>query len=127
MSKNEEKEGGGEGNQRDSWTEMNERRPRFQVNRVDAATRDAEELDRLCDDDDDEYIGSYGKSFRHFTREALPRMDNYRNIMSIQAALRPTLEELHNETLHGKVKVCDSFYLLRVVKLHLSIALVLSV
>ncbi|XP_073977668.1 sodium chloride cotransporter 69 [Rhodnius prolixus] len=103
MSKNEEKEGGGEGNQRDSWTEMNERRPRFQVNRVDAATRDAEELDRLCDDDDDEYIGSYGKSFRHFTREALPRMDNYRNIMSIQAALRPTLEELHNETLHGKV------------------------
>lgn len=41
---------------------------------------------------------------RHFTREALPRLDNYRNIMSIQAAYRPTLDELHNATLTGKVK-----------------------
>lgn len=39
----------------------------------------------------------YAKSFRHFTREALPRLDNYRNMMSIQAAYRPTLDELHNE------------------------------
>ena len=38
---------------------------------------------------------------RHFTREALPRLDNYRNIMSIQAAYRPTLDELHNATLTG--------------------------
>lgn len=28
------------------------------------------------------------KSFRHFTREALPRLDNYRNMMSIQAACK---------------------------------------
>ncbi|XP_071450264.1 bumetanide-sensitive sodium-(potassium)-chloride cotransporter-like isoform X1 [Hetaerina americana] len=48
------------------------------------------------------YDTRYAKSFRHFTREALPRLDNYRNIMSIQAAYRPTLDELHNETLHGK-------------------------
>lgn len=41
--------------------------------------------------------------FRHFTREALPRLDNYRNIMSIQAAYRPTLDELHNATLTHKV------------------------
>ncbi|XP_014254054.1 bumetanide-sensitive sodium-(potassium)-chloride cotransporter isoform X1 [Cimex lectularius] len=98
MSKEGEKE------KRDSWVEMNEmeRRPRFQVNRVDGEQGDEEELDRLCQDEDEDYVASYGKSFRHFTREALPRMDNYRNIMSIQAAHRPTLEELHNETLHGK-------------------------
>lgn len=36
---------------------------------------------------------------RHFTREALPRLDNYRNILSIQAAHRPSLDELHNATL----------------------------
>lgn len=75
-----------------------ERRPRFQVNRVDGTE---EEINPLKSDDE-EYVASYGKSFRHFTREALPRMDNYRNIMSIQAAVRPTLEELHNETEHGK-------------------------
>lgn len=52
--------------------------------------------------DHDGYDTRYAKSFRHFTREALPRVDNYRNIMSIQAAYRPTLDELHNATLHGK-------------------------
>lgn len=53
--------------------------------------------------DHDGYDTRYARSFRHFTREALPRLDNYRNIMSIQAAYRPTLDELHNATLHGKV------------------------
>lgn len=72
---------------------------RFQVNRVDTGT---EEMERLCEDDDDA-LGSYAKSFRHCTREALPRMDNYRNITSIQAAYRPTLDELHNVTVHHKV------------------------
>uniref|UniRef100_A0A0A9WLJ8 Bumetanide-sensitive sodium-(Potassium)-chloride cotransporter n=1 Tax=Lygus hesperus TaxID=30085 RepID=A0A0A9WLJ8_LYGHE len=89
---------------RNSWMEMSDvdgRKARFQVNRVDSSGEDADEMDRLCDADE-EYLGSYAKSFRHFTREALPRMDNYRNIMSIQAAARPTLEELHNETLHTK-------------------------
>lgn len=43
------------------------------------------------------------KSFRHFTREALPRLDNYRNMLSIQAQNRPTLDELHNATLSQKV------------------------
>lgn len=42
---------------------------------------------------------------RHFTREALPRLDNYRNILSIQAAYRPTLDELHNATLSNKVRI----------------------
>ncbi|CAG7826123.1 unnamed protein product, partial [Allacma fusca] len=48
------------------------------------------------------YDTKYAKSFRHFTREALPRMDNYRNMMSIQAAYRPTLDELHDMSLDGK-------------------------
>lgn len=41
----------------------------------------------------------------HFTREALPRLDNYRNIMSIQAAYRPTLDELHNASFTRKVNI----------------------
>lgn len=48
------------------------------------------------------------KSFRHFTREALPRDANYRNIMSIQAQYqpqRPTLDELLNATLSHKVNL----------------------
>lgn len=48
------------------------------------------------------------KSFRHFTREALPRLDNYRNILSIQAQNRPTLDELHNATLSQKVSKVNS-------------------
>lgn len=43
------------------------------------------------------------KSLRYqLTREALPRLDNYRNILSIQAGHRPTLDELHNATIHEK-------------------------
>ncbi|XP_075227429.1 sodium chloride cotransporter 69 isoform X2 [Lycorma delicatula] len=89
-----------------------ERRARFQVNLVEGGKDEncEEETDRLCeddgenDDDDDDLLDhGYVKSFRHMTREALPRLDNYRNIMSIQAAYRPTLEELHNATVEGKV------------------------
>lgn len=82
-----------------------ERHPRFQVERVGGSN---EEMDPLNPDEEEDYVSSNAKSFRHFTREALPRMDNYRNIMSIQAAVRPTLEELHNETEHGKVINCFS-------------------
>lgn len=110
-----------------------DKRTRFQVNRVDASGSkngegdDFGEREPLQGDDDARrdsmdnyrptsptmllahgtdnsgYDTRYAKSFRHFTREALPRLDNYRNIMSIQAAYRPTLDELHNATLHGKV------------------------
>lgn len=45
------------------------------------------------------YDTKYGKSFRHFTREALPKLENYRNMMSIQAAYRPTLDELHDSAI----------------------------
>ncbi|XP_017043222.1 bumetanide-sensitive sodium-(potassium)-chloride cotransporter isoform X2 [Drosophila ficusphila] len=75
---------------------------RFQVdpqNEESDESNDSQEERELLDN---EYDTKYGKSFRHFTREALPRLDNYRNMMSIQAAYRPTLDELHNATLTGK-------------------------
>ncbi len=43
------------------------------------------------------------KSLRHYTREALPRVDNYRNILSVHGHMtRPTLDELHGvqTTIH---------------------------
>ena len=51
------------------------------------------------------------KSFRqhNMTREALPRLDNYRNILSVHVGHRPTLDELHENTIHEKVRY---FYLI---------------
>ncbi|KAM8708845.1 hypothetical protein ACLKA7_015762 [Drosophila subpalustris] len=74
---------------------------RFQVEpqNEESDSNDSQEDRELIDN---EYDTKYAKSFRHFTREALPRLDNYRNMMSIQAAYRPTLDELHNATLTGK-------------------------
>lgn len=37
------------------------------------------------------------RSLRHYTHEALPRLDHYRNVHSLHAHFpRPTLDELHN-------------------------------
>nr|XP_022904226.1 bumetanide-sensitive sodium-(potassium)-chloride cotransporter [Onthophagus taurus] len=94
---------------------------RFQVNRVTNSPERGENslIVDIKEDDDEEVLAysisdrtrlnsdsdtKYGKSFRHFTREALPRLDNYRNIMSLQAANRPTLDELHNATLPNKMQ-----------------------
>ena len=52
------------------------------------------------------------KSLRHMTREALPRLDNYRNILSIHVGHRPTLDELHNNTIHEKVNLNFRFFTL---------------
>lgn len=71
---------------------------RFQVDSDGKSDSDNDDRD-LIDDSE----ARYGRSFRHFTREALPRLDNYRNILSIQAQYRPTLDELHNATITGKV------------------------
>lgn len=78
---------------------------RFQVSgRNDSDDSDADEAQDLLDGELDNHQDTkMYKSFRHFTREALPRMDNYRNILSIQAQNRPTLDELHNATLSQKV------------------------
>lgn len=51
----------------------------------------------------------YGKNFAYYTREALPRMDNYKNLASIAHASRPTLDELRSEAMYAKVKECFSF------------------
>lgn len=72
------------------------KRTRFQVNLVDSETPPRVRLDSVSSDD------KY-KSFRQLTREALPRLDNYRNIMSVHVACRPTLDELHNCDLAEKV------------------------
>lgn len=69
---------------------------------------DGDEAQELMDNNQDTKMY---KSFRHFTREALPRMDNYRNILSIQAQNRPTLDELHNATLSQKVSPHSTLYL----------------
>ena len=40
------------------------------------------------------------RSLHQYTREALPRLDHYRNVMSVHGHMdRPTLDELHNATL----------------------------
>ncbi|XP_068149884.1 bumetanide-sensitive sodium-(potassium)-chloride cotransporter isoform X2 [Drosophila tropicalis] len=75
---------------------------RFQVDPLNNESDDSNDSQEERELLDNEYDTKYGKSFRHFTREALPRLDNYRNMMSIQAAYRPTLDELHNATLVGK-------------------------
>ncbi|EFA05305.2 bumetanide-sensitive sodium-(potassium)-chloride cotransporter [Tribolium castaneum] len=100
-------------------TTDNDKRTRFQVNRVRSESHNTDKdgkdsvgvltEDENTDDDDLHSVtdrtrlnSEYVKSFRHLTREALPRLDNYRNIMSLQAANRPTLDELHNATLPNK-------------------------
>lgn len=81
------------------------KRTRFQVNLVDCETPSRMRLDSASSDD------NRYKSFRHLTREALPRLDNYRNIMSVHVACRPTLEELHNCDLTEKVCIYLSLFL----------------
>ncbi|XP_022249668.1 solute carrier family 12 member 2-like isoform X1 [Limulus polyphemus] len=42
------------------------------------------------------------RSLCHYTREALPNVDHYRNVMSVHGhMIRPTLDELHHATLTG--------------------------
>lgn len=67
---------------------------------VSASSSGDEDNEKLLET---EFDARYGRSFRHMTREALPRLDNYRNILSIRGSQRPTLEELHNATMSNKV------------------------
>ncbi|XP_055638635.1 bumetanide-sensitive sodium-(potassium)-chloride cotransporter isoform X2 [Toxorhynchites rutilus septentrionalis] len=73
----------------------NSQTTRFKVDDNGSDSNDDEE-DNLIDDN------KYARSFRHFTREALPRVDNYRNILSFQANNRPTLDELHHASITNK-------------------------
>lgn len=54
----------------------------------------------LRDNFDGEYVGNRKRSLAQLTREALPRLDNYR--ISKRALKRPSLGELHGE-IHEKV------------------------
>ncbi|OQR79445.1 solute carrier family 12 member 2-like [Tropilaelaps mercedesae] len=89
---------------------------RFQVAKVDFAKGSKDE-DRHSSSDEDDHAGGHGgggggvysnssydthnmRSLHHYTREALPRLDHYRNVMSVHGHMnRPTLDELHNATL----------------------------
>jgi len=45
----------------------------------------------------------YGKSLAYYTREALPKMDNYKNLQDMEMCARPTLDELRSEAMYAKV------------------------
>lgn len=49
------------------------------------------------------YDTRYAKSLGQLTREALPNLNNYRDLASVHAQPRPTLDELHNATYMEKV------------------------
>ncbi|XP_057664509.1 bumetanide-sensitive sodium-(potassium)-chloride cotransporter isoform X1 [Diorhabda carinulata] len=93
-----------------------DKQTRFEVNRVNNEEENEEielrvKINSSNDDEDDVHSctdrtklnSDYIKSFRQLTREALPRLDNYRNIMSVQATNRPTLDELRDATLTNKI------------------------
>ncbi|XP_058839073.1 bumetanide-sensitive sodium-(potassium)-chloride cotransporter-like isoform X2 [Topomyia yanbarensis] len=74
----------------------NSQTTRFKMDENNGSDSNDDEEDNLIDDN------KYARSFRHFTREALPRVDNYRNILSFQANNRPTLDELHHASITNK-------------------------
>ncbi|CAG7838637.1 unnamed protein product [Allacma fusca] len=76
---------------------------RFQVDRVNGP-----------DLDDDDHLSpnqyTYAPNDRtlgQLTREALPKLDNYRALDSIHHAYRPTIDDLHNATFHEKSTKVD--------------------
>lgn len=86
---------------------------RFHVETVDPSEN--EDGAKLCAEES-EKENNYARSSKYFTREAFPRLDNYRHIMSIQAAYRPTLEDLHNPVSISKVFIfplCVSIYIMK--------------
>ncbi|KAL1420936.1 hypothetical protein MTO96_004304 [Rhipicephalus appendiculatus] len=107
----------------EEWIKMDDRKDnpskkqsRFQVAKVDFAvekhsdgesSNGEDDLDQDGDGQPDgqswnacTYDTHNVRSLRHYTREALPRLDHYRNIMSVHGHMeRPTLDELHDATL----------------------------
>ncbi|XP_048523921.1 uncharacterized protein LOC125505030 [Dendroctonus ponderosae] len=103
-----------------------EKRSRFQVNRVRTDSYNNYERhvpNKIIEDnssDDDVFsttdrtrlsLSYTQKHSRPLTREALPRLDNYRNIMSLQAANRPTLDELHTCNLPSVSEITKNILL----------------
>jgi len=52
----------------------------------------------------------YGKSIAYYTREALPKMDNYKNLQSNEICARPTMDELRSEAMYAKVSCFPTFF-----------------
>lgn len=62
-------------------------------------------------DEEDESSTVYNKNFAYYTREALPKMDNYKNIVStVFDSGRPTMDELRSEAMYAKVRNLFHFY-----------------
>lgn len=55
-------------------------------------------------------VGLYGKSLHQYTHDALPKMDNYRHMMSFNAQQRPTIDELREARFRSPQKVYTIFY-----------------
>lgn len=100
----------------EEWIKMDDRKEnqskkqsRFQVAKVDFAGENFAEKHSDEESSDEQGGQSWNactydthnvRSLRHYTREALPRLDHYRNVMSVHGHMdRPTLDELHNATL----------------------------
>lgn len=84
---------------------MNDVEPsRFQVDRVNGPEEDD---DLGLPNNQYTYIQPYDKTLGQLTREALPKLDNYRALDSLHAAYRPTMDELHNNTFHEKPRKTD--------------------
>jgi solute carrier family 12 sodium/potassium/chloride transporter 2 len=91
---------------------------RFSVNKVDgsAPVADSEDVENGLGGDGDDiseqslsqftytYDTRYAKSMGQLTREALPRAENYRDLMSSFNYNRPTLDELHEGQFKEKVR-----------------------
>jgi hypothetical protein len=98
--------------------QQEEQSSRFQVDRVDVGNGDvdidmgggADDGGGGADDDDNTSLGQYtyvydtryAKSMGQLTREALPRAENYKDILSF-GEHRPTLDELHEGQFREKV------------------------
>lgn len=86
---------------------------RFQVNKVGALDPDdgGDSHDGLSPNQTTYvYDTRYHKSIGQLTREALPKLDNYRDLMSVHNQQRPTLDELHNATYNEKVSNLQQLY-----------------
>ncbi|KAG8237797.1 hypothetical protein J437_LFUL017191 [Ladona fulva] len=77
------------------------RNSRFQVAKVGDETENNGSLAGEVPYNTYVYDTRYAKSLGQLTREALPRAENYRDLLSVHAN-RPTLDELHEGTFPEK-------------------------
>lgn len=75
---------------------------RFQVDRVNASELNEPDTNLLTVN---QQTYMYDKTLGQLTREALPKLDNYRDLASIHVGYRPNIDELHNATYYEKVSL----------------------